>query len=172
MWPRQCLAVSTRGCTLTFASLARLVARRTCTSPRCLSSLQAPLPKKSSTDDNPKTTWRQTQLKHSTLADLLLAPELERDNRSRNRRMARESDPDGSRRVCPELEKCRSTKEFVRYARKKGATVVFTKNNHVKVFRNGASSLFAGFGRPHALRKSIVKEKIEDFKAMGIAWKE
>ena len=73
------------------------------------------------------------------------------------------------RATSKKLSKCRTTKEFVQYARKKGARVV-VNSNHVKVSKNGTISTFWSIGKKRDLMRSGRKEKIQDFMAMGIAW--
>ena len=99
----------------------------------------------------------------------LAAQGFERDNRTKNRQKAKELDPGGGRPISKKLSKCRTTKEFVEYARSKGAAVKIN-SNHAKVTKNNVTTGFASIGTKKDVQYGARKQKIEAFKAMGIAW--
>ena len=91
----------------------------------------------------------------------------ERDNRSKNKALGRKLDP--GKPISRKLSKCRTTKEFVDYARGKGAKVKIN-SNHVKVSTGNVVTGFSSVGRKNVLNSGVRKQKIEAFMAMGIAW--
>ena len=62
----------------------------------------------------------------------------ERDNRSRNRQFIAASG-NAHRSLARDLVACRTTKEFINFARQRGATIN-SNSNHVKVTHNGIST--------------------------------
>jgi len=91
----------------------------------------------------------------------------ERDKRTMNREKAEAMDP--GTQVSRQLMKCRTTVDFIQFARKHGAEVVIN-SNHVKVSNDGVTTGFHSIGKKEAMPNSVLKQKIEAFKAMGIAW--
>jgi hypothetical protein len=90
-----------------------------------------------------------------------------RDNRASNQLKASAADP--GRPVSKKLLACRTTKDFIKYAKSRGCEVVIN-SNHVKVMLNGVTTGFQSPGKKQELQNSACKQKIEAFKAMGIAW--
>ena len=93
----------------------------------------------------------------------------EKDNRTRNREKATEFNRDDARAVSKKLLKCRITKDFIKYAKQRGCDAVIN-SNHVKISKNGVTTGFQSPGRKEDLPSVVRKQKIEAFKAMGIAW--
>ena len=46
-----------------------------------------------------------------------------------------------------EVMDLKTTKDFIAYARGRGAAVKFTQNGHIKVSHNGEQDIFSGYGR-------------------------
>lgn len=91
----------------------------------------------------------------------------ELDNRSANREKAEMMDP--GREISPQLLKCRTSKDFIRYAKRRDAKITIN-SNHVKVSKNGVTTGFSSPGKKDTLIAGVRKQKIEAFMAMGIAW--
>ena len=73
-------------------------------------------------------------------------------------------------KVSKALLKCETSTDFIAFAETSGAAVSGTKGSHVKVSFNGVITGFqAGKVR---LRPYVRKQKIDAFKAMGLAWDE
>jgi len=84
------------------------------------------------------------------------------------------AEPD-RRPISPELSRCQTTKAFISYALRRGATLYHNRGgNHVKVSKGTISCTFAGGLKGtksvKQLASFMIKEHIEAFKAMGIAW--
>ena len=95
----------------------------------------------------------------------------ELDNKSENRRKAEEFQNlvGKDKPISKKLLKCRSTKEFMKYAESKGATVTIN-SNHVKISKYGVTTGFQSAGRKTDFKMGVLKQKIIAFQAMGIAW--
>ena len=91
----------------------------------------------------------------------------ERDNKTLVRHKAAALDQ--GHEVSKQLMKCRTTKDFIQYAKRHNAEVVIN-SNHVKVSKNGTTTGFQSPGRKEVLHAQVRKQKIDAFRAMGIAW--
>jgi hypothetical protein len=95
----------------------------------------------------------------------------ELDNRTVNREKAEAvASFFGHQEISKELRKCRTTKDYINYAKKTGADVTIN-SNHVKISKNGVTTGLHSPGKKIDLINSVRKHKVEAFKAMGIAWK-
>lgn len=93
----------------------------------------------------------------------------EPNKRTINRRKAEALDP--GKEISLKLQKCRTSKDFIQYARKKGAKVTIN-SNHAKISKNGVVTIIASPGRKKYLHIGARKQQIVSFSAMGIAWDE
>lgn len=91
------------------------------------------------------------------------------DRRERNQSIIRAQGGPGQV-VARKLLSCRTTKDFLIFAKSNGVVVSKGKGDRVKLSLNGVSTFLAGMGRKTELMNSDRKVMIEDFKAMGIAW--
>jgi len=81
------------------------------------------------------------------------------DNRRANRQKAEQLDT--GKPVSRKLLKCRTTKDFVNFARNNGAKTTHTKSNRVKVTKNGVTTGFHQVGEKTDLDLAVRKQKIE-----------
>ena len=88
-------------------------------------------------------------------------------NRTRNRKKAEEIDT--GLQVSKKLLKCRTTTDFIKFAKQRGCEEVVNRN-HSKISKNGVTTGFQSPRRKEYLPAHVRKQKIEAFKAMGIAW--
>lgn len=119
-----------------------------------------------------KKKKKQHQKQQKTVTDTLTPSSrlYELDNRRKNKKRAAvfekvfEKAP-----VSKKLLNCQLTKDFINYAQNAGANVK-QNGGHVKVSLNGVTTGFQSPGKKQFLIASVRKQKIEAFKAMGIAW--
>lgn len=73
--------------------------------------------------------------------------------------------------VSKQLLGCRATKDFIKFAKQRGA-IVTINSNHAKVTHNNTFYILSSPGKKHDLQNSACKLTINAFKGMGIAFDE